>query len=54
MLETQLLMDIGMMTMTKGRQHDEKEWRQLFTKAGFSEYKILKEFGTRVAFEVYP
>ncbi|ONM19427.1 O-methyltransferase ZRP4 [Zea mays] len=49
-----LLMDIGMMTMTKGRQHDEKEWRQLFTKAGFSEYKILKEFGTRVAFEVYP
>lgn len=54
MLETQLLMDIGMMTMTKGRQHDEKEWRQLFTKAGFSEYKILKEFGPRVAFEVYP
>uniref|UniRef100_A0A804MJG2 O-methyltransferase ZRP4 n=1 Tax=Zea mays TaxID=4577 RepID=A0A804MJG2_MAIZE len=54
MLETHLLMDIGMMTMTKGRQRDEKEWSELFTKAGFSEYKILKEFGARVAFEVYP
>ncbi|CAD6257267.1 unnamed protein product [Miscanthus lutarioriparius] len=37
MLETHLLMDIGMMTMTKGRQRDENEWRDIFMKAGFSD-----------------
>ncbi|WVZ62064.1 hypothetical protein U9M48_011852, partial [Paspalum notatum var. saurae] len=51
MLETHLLMDVGMMTMTKGRQRDENEWRQIFMKAGFSDYKILKKFGARGVFE---
>ena len=54
MLETHLLIDVGMMTMTKGRQRDENEWRQIFMKAGFSDYKILKKFGARGVFEVYP
>ncbi|KAL6659267.1 hypothetical protein ACP70R_003307 [Stipagrostis hirtigluma subsp. patula] len=54
MREAQLLMDIGMMTMTKGRQRDENDWHELFTKAGFSDYKLLKKFGARGVFEVYP
>ncbi|CAN6373011.1 unnamed protein product [Urochloa humidicola] len=54
MLETHLLMDVGMMTMTKGRQRDEREWREIFMKAGFSDYKLLKKFGARGVFEVYP
>ncbi|CAL4979547.1 unnamed protein product [Urochloa decumbens] len=53
-LETHLLMDVAMMTMTKGRQRDEKEWREIFMKAGFSDYKLLKKFGARGVFEVYP
>ncbi|CAL4906807.1 unnamed protein product [Urochloa decumbens] len=54
MLETHLLMDVAMMTMTKGRQRDEKEWREIFMKAGFSDYKLKKKFGARGVFEVYP
>ncbi|CAN6381164.1 unnamed protein product [Urochloa humidicola] len=54
MLETHLLMDVAMMTMTKGRQRDENEWREIFIKAGFSDYKFLKKFGVRGVFEVYP
>lgn len=54
MLEMHLLMDVGMMTMTKGRQRDESEWRQIFKEAGFSDYKFLKKFGARGVFEVYP
>ncbi|CAN6212893.1 unnamed protein product [Urochloa humidicola] len=54
MLETHLLMDVVMMTMTKGRQRDEKEWREIFMKAGFSDYKLKKKFGARGIFEVYP
>ncbi|CAO2144749.1 unnamed protein product [Urochloa humidicola] len=53
MLETHLLMDVEMMTMAKGRQRDEKEWCEIFMKAGFSDYKLLKYFGARGVFEVY-
>ncbi|CAL4979561.1 unnamed protein product [Urochloa decumbens] len=54
MLETHLLMDVEMMTMAKGRQRDEKEWREIFMKAGFSDYKLVKKLGARGVFEVYP
>uniref|UniRef100_A0A0D9XRC7 O-methyltransferase domain-containing protein n=1 Tax=Leersia perrieri TaxID=77586 RepID=A0A0D9XRC7_9ORYZ len=54
LLEAQLLMDVAMMVMTKGRQRDENDWRDLFKKAGFSDYKIVKKLGARAVFEVYP
>uniref|UniRef100_A0A0E0MEW0 O-methyltransferase domain-containing protein n=1 Tax=Oryza punctata TaxID=4537 RepID=A0A0E0MEW0_ORYPU len=54
LLEAQLLMDVAMMVMTKGRQRDENDWRDLFSKAGFSDYKIVKKLGARAVFEVYP
>lgn len=54
MYESQLLFDVVMMTVTKGRQRDENDWGALFMKAGYSEYKIVKELGARAVFEVYP
>jgi hypothetical protein len=54
MLEAQLLMDMAMMVNTRGRQRDESEWRDLFFRAGFSDYKIAKKLGARAVFEVYP
>jgi hypothetical protein len=47
MYEAQLLMDLLMMVYTKGRQRNENDWRQIFTKAGFSNYKIVKKIGAR-------
>jgi hypothetical protein len=43
MYEAQLLMDMLMMVNTRGRQRNENDWRQIFTKAGFSDYKIIKK-----------
>ena len=54
MYEAQLLMDLLMMVYTKGRQRNENDWRQIFTKAGFSNYKIVKKIGARSVIEVYP
>uniref|UniRef100_A0A0E0F500 O-methyltransferase domain-containing protein n=2 Tax=Oryza meridionalis TaxID=40149 RepID=A0A0E0F500_9ORYZ len=54
LLEAQLLMDVGMMVATKGRQRDENDWRDIFKKAGFNDYKIVKKLGARAVFEVYP
>uniref|UniRef100_J3N7N8 O-methyltransferase C-terminal domain-containing protein n=1 Tax=Oryza brachyantha TaxID=4533 RepID=J3N7N8_ORYBR len=54
LLEAQLLMDVAMMVVTKGRQRDEDDWRVLFGKAGFSDYKIVKKLGARAVFEAYP
>lgn len=53
MFEAQLLMDLAMLVYTRGRQRDENDWRDLFTKAGFSDYKIVKKLGARGVFEVY-
>ena len=54
MYEAQLLMDMLMMVNTRGRQRGENDWRQIFTKAGFSDYKIVKKIGARGVIEVYP
>jgi hypothetical protein len=54
MYEAQLLMDMLMMVNTRGRQRSENDWRQIFTKAGFSDYKIVKKIGARGVIEVYP
>jgi hypothetical protein len=47
MYEAQLIMDILMMVYNRGRQRNENDWRQIFTKAGFSDYKIVKKIGAR-------
>uniref|UniRef100_A0A0E0J148 O-methyltransferase domain-containing protein n=1 Tax=Oryza nivara TaxID=4536 RepID=A0A0E0J148_ORYNI len=54
MLEAELLMDMAMMVMTSGRERDEQEWREIFTNAGFSDYKIMNKLGARCVIEVYP
>ncbi|KAL6627783.1 hypothetical protein ACP70R_031509 [Stipagrostis hirtigluma subsp. patula] len=54
MFEAQLLGDMCMFVNTGGGQRDENEWRQIFMKAGFSDYKIVKKVGARGVFEVYP
>lgn len=54
MYEAQLLMDMLMMVNTRGRQRDENDWREIFIKAGFSDYKIVKKIGARGIIEVYP
>ncbi|KAM3245163.1 hypothetical protein ACQJBY_056475 [Aegilops geniculata] len=54
MLETQHLMDMLMLVMTRGRQREEKDWSEIFTKAGFSGYTIVKKLGARAVIEVYP
>ena len=52
--EAELLVDVAMMVTTNGRQRDETDWSELFMKAGFSDYKIVKKLGARGVFEVYP
>ncbi|KAK3139794.1 hypothetical protein QOZ80_5AG0390350 [Eleusine coracana subsp. coracana] len=54
MYEAQLLLDMLMFVNTRGRQRDENDFREIFTKAGFSDYKIVKKIGTRGDIEVYP
>lgn len=54
MLESQLLMDVAVMLVTKSRQLDENDWRDLFMKVGFRDYKIVKKLGPRCVIEVYP
>jgi hypothetical protein len=54
MYEAQLLMDMLMMVNTRGRQRTENDWRQIFIKAGFSDYKVVKKIGARGVIEVYP
>ncbi|XP_044980342.1 probable O-methyltransferase 2 [Hordeum vulgare subsp. vulgare] len=53
MFEAQLLMDMLMLVNTRGRQRTENDWHELFMKAGFSDYKIVKKLGARGVFEVY-
>ena len=54
MYEAQLLMDLLMMVNIRGRQRDENDWHEIFMKAGFSDYKIVKKIGARGVIEVYP
>ncbi|KAK8987016.1 hypothetical protein V6N11_055333 [Hibiscus sabdariffa] len=52
--ETQLFMDMLMLTAATGRQRREEEWAKLFCAAGFSDYKIFPLLGLRSLIEVYP
>ncbi|KAJ4744207.1 O-methyltransferase [Rhynchospora pubera] len=52
--ETQLLFDMLMLTVHAGAERDEHEWKSLFTKAGFSSYRIVRTVGYVSIIEVYP
>ncbi|KAM6546888.1 hypothetical protein CsatB_027624 [Cannabis sativa] len=52
--ETQLFMDIELMTLFSGRERNEKELSKLFKDAGFSHYKITPILGLRSLIEIYP
>ncbi|KAL6609664.1 hypothetical protein ACP70R_039633 [Stipagrostis hirtigluma subsp. patula] len=51
--EVQVLFDLYIMFIN-GIQRDEQEWKNIFFKAGFSDYKIIPVLGTRSIIEVYP
>ncbi|XP_072991637.1 trans-resveratrol di-O-methyltransferase-like [Typha latifolia] len=52
--ELPLLWDLGMMVMFGSHERDEKEWKKIFLKAGYSDYKIMPVLGIRSVIEVYP
>jgi trans-resveratrol di-O-methyltransferase len=52
--EAQLLCDMMIMTLTKGKERDEDEWCNLFKLAGFNSYTITATIGFRSVIEVYP
>uniref|UniRef100_A0A0A0K516 O-methyltransferase C-terminal domain-containing protein n=1 Tax=Cucumis sativus TaxID=3659 RepID=A0A0A0K516_CUCSA len=52
--QTQLLWDMLMMASVGGKERDEKEWAQLFHKAGFGSYKIFPILGLRSLIKLYP
>uniref|UniRef100_A0A0E0PWE2 O-methyltransferase domain-containing protein n=1 Tax=Oryza rufipogon TaxID=4529 RepID=A0A0E0PWE2_ORYRU len=51
--ETQALFDLYMMYID-GVEREEKEWESIFSKAGFSAYKIMPILGFLSIIEVYP
>ncbi|XP_047952034.1 8-hydroxyquercetin 8-O-methyltransferase-like [Salvia hispanica] len=52
--ETQLFMDVVMMANFTGKERTEKEWANLFSAAGFKNYKITPTLGVRSIIEVFP
>ncbi|XP_061338780.1 isoflavone-7-O-methyltransferase 9-like [Gastrolobium bilobum] len=54
MTELKILFDIAMMTLHNGKERDEKDWKQIFVRAGFEHYKIFPMFGFRSLVELYP
>ncbi|WJX52016.1 hypothetical protein P8452_38166 [Trifolium repens] len=52
MTEVKLFFDIIMMASFNGRERDENNWKQIFTKAGFTHYKIFPIFGFRSLIEL--
>lgn len=49
-----LLWDMLMLALVGGKERDEKQWAQLFYKAGFGGYKIFPILGLRSLVEIYP
>ncbi|XP_043699551.1 trans-resveratrol di-O-methyltransferase-like [Telopea speciosissima] len=52
--ETQLFLDMQMMTLYTGKERTAKEWEKVFLESGFSHYKITPILGLRSLIEVYP
>ncbi|KAL1562754.1 Flavonoid 8-O-methyltransferase 1 [Salvia divinorum] len=53
-IQTQLCFDVLMMTVMAGKERTEKEWADLFSSAGFQNYKITPILGLRSVIEVFP
>lgn len=53
-VETQMFFDMMLMAMVGGKERTEKEWAQLFNKAGFTDYKIFPILGLKSLVEIYP
>jgi hypothetical protein len=51
--ETQVLFDMYMMRYD-GSEREEHEWREIFSRAGFSDYKITPTIGFHSIIEVFP
>ncbi|XP_027366099.1 isoflavone 7-O-methyltransferase-like [Abrus precatorius] len=51
--QTKLSMDIMMLTIN-GKERTEKEWKQLFIQAGFTQYRVFPIFGYKSLIEVSP
>ncbi|XP_052208562.1 trans-resveratrol di-O-methyltransferase-like [Diospyros lotus] len=52
--QTQLFMDMLVMVLYSSKERTEKEWANLFSVAGFSDYKINPILGLRSLIEIYP
>ncbi|KAF8665196.1 hypothetical protein HU200_054149 [Digitaria exilis] len=51
--EMQAMFDVYMMFIN-GMERDEQQWKNIFSEAGFSDYKIVPVLGVRSIIEVYP
>ncbi|XP_020215277.1 trans-resveratrol di-O-methyltransferase [Cajanus cajan] len=54
LVETQLFLDMQMMVFFIAKERNEKEWANLISSAGFSDYKITPALGLNSIIEVYP
>ncbi|XP_052208049.1 trans-resveratrol di-O-methyltransferase-like [Diospyros lotus] len=52
--QTQLFIDMFVMGLYSSKERTEQEWANLFSAAGFSDYKINPILGLRSLIEVYP
>ncbi|KAH6764045.1 hypothetical protein C2S52_012938 [Perilla frutescens var. hirtella] len=52
--ETQFFFDLQVMVQINGRERSEKDWANLFSTAGFKNYKITHVLGLRSVIEVFP
>ncbi|XP_042439671.1 trans-resveratrol di-O-methyltransferase-like [Zingiber officinale] len=53
MQQTKPLFDLYIMGATPGKERCEAEWRNIFTAAGFTDYKMMTTLGLRSVMEVY-
>ncbi|KAL5710618.1 hypothetical protein ACHQM5_021160 [Ranunculus cassubicifolius] len=52
--QTQLCLDIVILSLVEGKERTETEWEKLFLEAGFTSYKITPGLGLRSIIEVFP
>ncbi|CAO2830249.1 unnamed protein product [Amaranthus hypochondriacus] len=51
---SQLLMDMQMLSVSRGKERTEQQWKSLFLEAGFCDYNILPILGPRSIIQVFP
>ncbi|RXI07984.1 hypothetical protein DVH24_014550 [Malus domestica] len=52
-IETQLMLDMLMMSTVTSKERSESEWEKIFLAAGFTHYNITHTLGLRSLIEVY-